>query len=244
MPEPIEPQANEAAKPDAEIGAVKRQVELLSAQLESVLEKLGDKDAPKSEASPQNEGAPQEYSREQLQAFVDQGKITSVQMENVLSQQSEKRLEARLSQKVESRLQNLSTEQQVTRDIDAYVDAFPAIGREGTPERKQIAEEYRRLVAEGLQPTLKTELLALRSVFGRLQPGIKTARRLETNAETGGRGDGAPSNSGAPSSDPAFKALSQAQIAHYEKMIVKGIYKDWNQVKTEIGFKRKSEGRT
>ena len=92
---------------------------------------------------------------------------------------------------------------------------------------KKVEKQYQALVemgepGRGTDGELKTELLALHTVFGPAETLQQSRTELQTHLETDVRGGNA-SVSGDVTADGWPKGLSARQKAHYETQILKGI---------------------
>lgn len=161
------------------------------------------------------------YTRTQLRALVNEGKITEDQMDATLEQQ----LEAKLNKKVESTAIETAKETRASTEIgaqlNAYTAAHPDIIVEGSDLRNKVIEEFNYLVSLGDPENKTTELKAVRAAIGPLTPKGRR-KQPEAHEETGGSGDDAR---GSGNADTGWaKGLSPAQKKHYQKQIDRNFY--------------------
>lgn len=178
-----------------------------------------------------------ELSRAELQAMVDRGDLTTSQAEALLDEYQRKRIEKQIEQQVQARIGAQTRQTTLQQEMAKYLDAVPDIGQEGTEAREAVRREWNQLTTVlGYPTTAETELIACRTVFGPPERLSKRHERgkHETHQETGGGQpeDAGGSHSGAP------KDMSSRERKHYERLIEQGLYKNWEEVKKEYGFKK------
>jgi hypothetical protein len=203
-----------------------------AARLEGELEALR-----KQPAASAQQAAPARYTGSQLQTFIDEGKITVGQ---ALSYQEETlKLEAArlVEQKVEEKLSTVTRQSTVQREVARYKEAIPDIDVPGTEAHQKLEREYTFLVNMGYDAKdPKTEILAARAAFGDpdLMKQKQAARTITTGRDT--MQDIAANGKPKPSEKDPLKDLSSAQRQHYQRMIDKGVYTGWAEVKEELAF--------
>jgi hypothetical protein len=237
-PHPLEPDGDRFKQVWARAKAAEAEREQLKAEIQREREeriryeeRLKAQEEAKAKAEP-------EYTWEQLEGFISEGKITRAQA----NEYRERKIEERAVKKAEERLRNelASTSQvaTVSTDIERYKKAIPEILQAGSPERQKVEREYAYMVNVLKFPkTLETELAATRAALGDVETVERTvtAKRtatkepfMETHSSTH-----KPQNK---TTDPT-KNLNETQRRYYEKQIEKGRYRDWNEVKAELEFK-------
>lgn len=191
------------------------------------------------------------YTRAQLQAYVDDEKITQQEADDYYDQQQEylraqEREEMRQEMRQEMQQgQALST---LKDKISQYSDLLPDVVKSGSEDRTKVDNEYQRLANIMGTPKkdsvedFKMQVAALESVFGSVddvRARIRSASNSndrDTMQDTLGSGD---DNTGkGTGKDGVPKGLSPKQKAYYEEKISKGIYKDWDAVKAELNWER------
>lgn len=177
-----------------------------------------------------------EYTRAELSALVDDGRLSQGEADRIYDEQTERKIEERITKKVETNVSEKEIASRINAEIDRYTDVYPDILVDGSENRKMVAEEYRRQLGLGKPDSAQTELDVLAAVFGpstRLQKGREKER--ETHQETG-------SDSGEDTGNRETKApkLSPERKAYYTKMIDKGFYKGWDDptLKSELEYIR------
>lgn len=176
------------------------------------------------------------FTAEQLQAFVDEGKISNAQMVGYLVEQAKSEAtdeaEKRITEKFSEREKTVT----IQSEMDRYKELMPETMQDGSDVRKQLQDEYRYLTRElGIKPGLGAELAAARAVLGplsTLEKKVKnvTSEARETHAETGGQEP--------PQQPKAVKNLSAKEKSYYRSMIDKGIYGSWDDVAKVLKNKR------
>lgn len=169
----------------------------------------------------------------QLEAGIADGKITQAQAleyrDETLRQEFDRKLQE------DRRTRDRSTT--VSGELAQYKQVVPEILSPGTPERQRVEQEFTYLVNLGYDAKdLRTELLACRNVLGDIQ---KVKERREARNIPSGRSTmqdiAAPGKPKPDAKDP-LKDLTGAERKHYQKMIDRGVYKGWSEVKEELLF--------
>jgi hypothetical protein len=165
--------------------------------------------------------APTIYTRAQLRAMVNDGKITEDQMDAQLEAQ----LEAKLTQKVETTAKATAAETRITAEVNsgiaAYLEAFPDLNDLESETREKVHAAFDRLCRRGAPDNVATELSAMEAALGPLTPKGRK-KQPETHQETGGSGSGPRDRN---DTDATWaKGLTAAQKAHYQKQIDRGGY--------------------
>jgi len=174
------------------------------------------------------------FSLEQLQQAVDTGEITENQKITQLQYQTKEMAK----QEALQAFYQQSRDQQITSQLNEFRQLTPGWDQTGSPANVRAAPEYDRLVNQlGLPANDTTKLLALERTFGSAHK-IKEARA--TQARTAGTRDTpqAVGRRGAPPSSRAKKdpldTISLDEKKLYKGYIDKGVYADWNAVRSEI----------
>jgi len=167
------------------------------------------------------ETAPQ-YTRTQLQALVDEGKINQDQADQLWEKQLEDRITAKARAEAEQQAR-IQKKQTAVRDaLSKYRELRPDIAIAGTEDRAKVQAEYRYLVDVLGQPEgIETEAAACRAAFG---PPEKAQAITRERRET-------PADGGAPRQEPRSNRLpkiSDRLHAFYEMQIAKGQYRGWD----------------
>ena len=178
--------------------------------------------------APQRE--PETWSPEQLQALVDEGKITSAQMINQLRLQDRREIQQELSQRIDKEKATAAAEAQLNARIAPYVQAMPELARADSDRFKQFDTRRKALIAEGYADDLRTQLTALRLEFGdpssaKIEETTtqRTARSAETTTPPSRRTQDGKPRSG---KDP-LSGFDDREREHYEKMVRSGQFKGW-----------------
>lgn len=205
-----------------------REVDGLRRQLDDLREQLkgGRQEAPT-------------LTRAQLQAQVDDGRMSESEMDEVLERQREARLDKKLNETLDKKLTQGRRMDKVEAEAQRYLDAVPNVLKEGTPERAKVASEIDFLASLGEDPNDPlTKVKALRAAFGDVNAleRAKAKATRETHEETsGGGGDG---DGGGSSGDKAPKELTPRQKSFYAEQIKKGFYTGWDdpRIATELKY--------
>ena len=171
----------------------------------------------------------------QLQAAIDDGKITQTQAFEYREETLKKDLDAKWEAKLRQERETHTRVTTVSSELAQYRTVLPASVTPGTPERQKVEAVFLDLVQLGYDPQdPRTELLAARQAFGSIATlkDRKAAAALPQGRETM---QDIPAN-GKPKSDAKdpLKTISAAQRTHYQRMIDRGMYKNWNEVRDEL----------
>lgn len=188
-------------------------------------ELIADRKASKSTPAKAEDTEPS-YSQEQLQALVDDGKITVGQMVQQLVYQGAKAVAKATREENERALARERTRGSTDQRLAAYRASFPDLANPKSATAKKVAKAIAELAEEdGLDPeSARTELMACRMVLGE---GKKPARettgdRVNSVEGTGGRADVSRERaSGGKFPD----WMPDAHVAFYEKQIAAGRYR-------------------
>jgi hypothetical protein len=175
------------------------------------------------------------HSWTQLEAAIADGKITQAQA----MEYREETIRAELEAKFDAKLQHDRTTRErgtsISDELAQYKQAAPEILTLGTPERKKVEREFNYLLGKGFDKNdLRTELLACRAALGDVETvkEQRAASRIPNGRDTM---QDIPAN-GKPKPDPKdpLKDLSGVKKQHYQRMIDKGVYKGWAEVREEL----------
>lgn len=187
------------------------------------------------------ESAPARYTEAQLQAFVDEGKITTGQALAYQAETLRTETKQMVDQKIQDTLSSVTKQSSLQKEVERYRKVIPDIDTPGTEARQKLEKEFTYLVNMGYDlKDPKTEILAARAAFG--DPAVLEAKH---NARTLVQGrdtmqDIPASGRPKPAEKDPLKTLTPAQKTHYERMINKGVYKGWDEVKEELVFAGKN----
>lgn len=176
----------------------------------------------------------QEYSWEQLEKFIDEGRITRAQAQEYREQLVRKQAKEDAVKELEARQGTQTRESTVMRDIERYKQLVPEAAQPGTQESQKVTSEYNHMVnVLGMPPGNATLLVAARAVLGPLDTLERTinTKRTVTNKEPF-------METHTPQSQKTVvkefsSTLSPERKAHFEKMLRAGVYKDWKEIEEE-----------
>jgi hypothetical protein len=186
-------------------------------------------------AKPAKQQTEKTFTRQELRALVNEGKITEDEMDETLTKQ----LRASITSEVKATVSAENTAKAVSDEIARYVEAFPDINVEGTTLRAKVQAEFEDLVKGGSPNTLATERAAIKIACGPLNISAGRRPKPDAHEETG---SGASGEGGKPDTDGPFKGLSANQKKHYQKMIDRGIYKGASDPKLVAELKLARKG--
>lgn len=159
------------------------------------------------------------YTRTQLRALVNEGKITEDQMDAQL----EKQLRAEVEKSAQSAVMSQTQASKISAELARYTEAHPDLTDEDSDLRARVVAEFKYLVDLGDNPnSLATELKAVRAVLGASGAPKGKKKTPETHEEAGSSGEDVSRGTGA---DAWAKGLSAKQKEHYTKLVNQGVYK-------------------
>lgn len=175
------------------------------------------------------------WTPSELRNLVNEQRISEDQMWAQLDYQSRKQTLADVSRLMEAHERVKTTEEK----LQTYGRHVPDWNRPGTEANRKAEAEYSKLLAAGAQPTKYTELLALERAFGDTEQleRLKRSEQLtnesrETEQPAFGNGGARPQEKAAEK-DP-LKTLTKAEYDEYERLIQRGVYRSWEEVRAEV----------
>lgn len=183
------------------------------------------------------------YTWNELEEAITAGKITrgdaQEYREKVLRQQFEREADAKVNAAVNQQL----TLTRVASDIESYKSALPSVNEPGSAEHNLVVAEYQDIIETYGAPKdrlteLKYQRDALKRAFGlvdRLRKPVATPKpKVDSVQDT--TTDARPTNTS--KSKDVLTTLTPSQKAHYEKMITRGVYEGWGDVREELNWTR------
>ena len=170
-----------------------------------------------------------EYTWDQLEAGIAEGRWTRAQAQEYKEQAIERRLEAKRQKERQAEMSN----SRVLGEIEQYKSLVPEVNQYGTESRQKVEREYAHLIRNGAPDNYTTQLAALRAALG--DPETIKSRNttkkvliekepfMETHTSSVTKQAKAPFKD----SLPAWK------VPEYEKLIKHGVYKDWKEIEDE-----------
>ena len=191
--------------------------------------------AAKASAEPPAE--PPTYTRSQLEAAVDGGKITKAEADAIWDTQNQRQTQRLVADTVKSVIQETTQQATVESRIEEYTRLRPEVLKQDSQDRARVKQQYDYLVSIGQPATKSTELAALGMVFGSLD-ALKAAQAATRDDETlmDVGGGTPPAAGGADGGDGPKTKLSARERAHYQKLIDKGMYRSWADVDKEMEY--------
>ena len=207
-----------------------------------VAELRGRLDGQGSSGANSQTSEPKRYTRTQLRAAVNEGKITEEEMDAVIQRQMEETITDKLSKKLNADRKADAVSQAADIQMRRYKAAVPDLLDKTTDTFAKVKKEWQSLMELGYESDdLRTELLAVKAALGDIDALEKKPKELEreTHKETGGRDAETPDVD--LRTDGIPKGLSGPQRQHYQRLIENGMYKGWDDPKLqkEMKFLRK-----
>lgn len=180
--------------------------------------------------------AAKEYTRVELQEFVEGGRMSQEDADRLLETQQTRRVEKTVSENLETKFRENTLAGKITAEIERYKELKPEIMEDGSSLRQEVSDAYAYHVSLGKPENLQTELDALITVLGpaaKLQ--VAREKERETHQDTGSDGGGEESATGGwPKEMPA------ATKRYYEDLINKGVHADRKAAVEEWSYKPKN----
>jgi len=178
------------------------------------------------------------YSREDLAGLVEREDITQLQADTLWDKQLRSEFEAELDKRFDSFSTETNSTNIIQNDMSAYMQQLPDLKVRGTKDRTKVEKEFGYLRSLGEPDNSRTELLAVRNVFGpieTLKDSLETLKK-ETHKDAGGAGG----NSGTGEGGTFADTLTAREKAYYETGLANGLYKDWKEIEDEMKFANQS----
>ena len=197
------------------------------------------------------------YTREQLQGWVDEGKISVAQMVDYLVEHGTKKAAAELRRELKDTLDGERRRGTVEQRIAAFKANIPELSDKSSDEFKRAAEAFAELVADGHASdpddpdSIKTELLALRIAFpegSKPKPQQTIARERTSERQRSVESAGSGSGRGASKKETSGRWpswMEDSRVEYYEEAIKRGRYKGMDDplLKQELEILKKRKER-
>lgn len=160
--------------------------------------------------------APKVWTETELQALVDQSRITPAQMASQLAMQTAAASEQRILQRIEQQ----EVVRSATAEVEGYLTKIPALADQTSPQFHDVSRAAREISRDMNLPVTdpRVQKQALRSTFGSLDKLATVSReddyrrrQADTHVEQGGGGGAAP-----PGKDP-LKDVHPAYLAEWQR---------------------------
>ena len=162
--------------------------------------------------------APRVYSAQDVQAFIDAGRITPAQGADYLAEQRVNQA----SKDIERRLEQKQVLQSVQSEVNSYLTSIPALHNASSEEFSKVSTVAWEIATElGLDvKDVRVQKQALRQVFGTLEK-VKATRQAsqvsrtsaDTHTESGGGGGGSLT----PQASNVLKGIPAWQISQWQR---------------------------
>lgn len=171
------------------------------------------------------------YTRAQLRALVDEGKIT----EDAMDAQLEKQMIAKARAEAQSVVAQGNAQADVGKTIDQYTQAIPDLNSEDSEARDKAEQAYEALEKRFGAPTndqerQKLTAAALEVAFGPVDKLQARVKELSNKERQHHQEQGGGEKAGDKSDDGSLKGLDAKARGYYQKQIDTGMYKDWSEV--------------
>ncbi len=210
----------------------------LAAERERAARLEGELEARRQATTQPQQPAEKRYTGAQLQQMVDEGRATIGQVLDYQAETLRLESERRAAEVVEHKLATYGKQSKVENQLNEYRALVPDVYQVGTANHTKAMAEFTRLVNDlGYdRQDPRTEILAYRQAFG----DPKTIReRQASKAIQPGRDtmqDTTTTSTRTPVKKDPIKDLPAAQKQHYQRMIDRGVYKGWKEVREELDY--------
>lgn len=198
----------------------------------------------KEEAESKQQASQHVYTHAELLQAAQEGRISEADARTIADKQQADRILRESETRLERKLQESQRDARVQAETDRYIRALPAMTQVGSAERAKLESTYQELLSLGYAATKATQLVAAKAAFGDVTDlekahTLRTTQVRETTMETHASGGRTSTTAG---KDPIAK-LTPEQKVHYERMIAKGGYSGWDEVRSELTWARKPKTR-
>ena len=183
---------------------------------------------------------PKVYTRTELATAVAERRMTEDQATDILERQRADETRRIVQETVSGAFTDLRRGNVVEQGLNEYQRLKPDAWKAGTKDRERVEAQYKYLVSIGQPATAATELVALQTVYGpvdALRSAASGRDDFESMEDIGGGGSGGGRRDGGGGGGKP--KLTPRERAHYERLIDRGVYADWDAVHAELKFARK-----
>ena len=187
-----------------------------------------------------------EYTWQELQHLVDEGKATIAQIadyrEKKLMARADKLKEEAVGEamkQVEQFITTATKQVGVRSELAKYTALVPDVLKAGSESATRVNQEYNSLLQRGFPPTPETELVACELAFGKTSQ-LERNRALSTTTNTRETFQDIPNGGGSslPGDKKLVSKLDGRQRTHYERLIRSGVYGGWDDVEAELQWQK------
>lgn len=203
-------------------------------------ELLAQRAAPAAAEAPKQPEA-QVYTREQLQAGLDSGQITTIDVADYLAQLRTTAAVKALREEFRVEIATADKSKSVASKLAAYRESYPELNERGSELRQKVVDRLAELAEEGHDPKdIRTELLACREAIGALDAPVK---ERTSSRQTSVESSGSRSSSGGDSSggDKWPKWVPKQNRDFFDHQLEKGRYTGMTdeRLKKDLGYLKK-----
>lgn len=215
---------------EAELASVKEQAQREREERIRLEERLKAQEEVKKATQP-------EYSWEQLEGFIAEGKISVTQAVKYREDLQKEKTKRETLEALKSEIQVTSHDSTISGELNRYTQAMPEILQNGTPERQKVVREYNYLVKTLKYPETKaTELAATRAALGDVETVERTVQAKRSAPKESFMETHSSTQKPQPKGNDPIAQLTEREKKHYEKMIDRGRYSGWDEVRKELAW--------
>lgn len=186
-------------------------------------------------AKEETKSAEQEYTWDQLEQAIEEGKITrawaNTYRENLIREKTRKETLAAVEETQTVKQRESSVESEIAR----YKQLVPEVLQAGSEPRQKVEREYAYMVNTlGFKPSIATELAATRAALGDLETVERMVKAKQSTTREPFMETHSSTQKPQGKSSRLIDKLDGRQKAHYEKMLRTGQYKNWDEIEEEL----------
>ncbi len=223
-------QADESSIPkdrfDAAVGKERSRADKALAEAAAASQRASAAEARLSELQQPTTPPAADVTLEQIEEAVDEGKISRAQGNQLIVEQTEKRMEQKLGSQVKTEIESHHAATLVQTELDQYTSLVPGLKETGSDSDLRAGEALLSLTKRGFPDNTATKVAACMQAFGSLESLQANPLPREAHPEVGG---GRPGGVSSKDEDVPPEIAGNPRLkAHYTEMIDKGQYTGWD----------------
>jgi len=169
-----------------------------------------------------------EISRIELNAMVEDGKISESQRDDILDQQREERLTGKITEQIAAVSASEQQNAQLLSLIDRYKETYPELMTEGEARQRMVQEVVYQAQLQGrTEATRADEAAALRAVYGPVESLQAGRTPKPTHEEVG-------ADTEDPDQESEGGKFSKRELDYGRRLVALGIKKDLDEFKKTV----------
>jgi len=178
-----------------------------------------------------------EYTWEQLEAAIEEGKITRAWANTYREELVAKKAKDAAKRELQEEQQRLTQKTSVESELDRYKQLVPDVMQRESPIRQKVEREYAYMVQTlGFKEGLPTQLAAVRAALGDLDTVERSVKAKHSTTREPFMETHSSTQKPQQKSSKFIDKLDERLKAHYEKMIRTGQYAGWDEIEAELKY--------